>query len=105
MVALACPQCKSTRLKRSHTRNFFERVAKNFNWREYRCIDCGWRGSFHVKTRKGLEGKTYTPGQIVLVAVVIILAIFALYYWLEREPERPSEVSETTQELVERGIC
>jgi hypothetical protein len=69
-------------------------VAKIFNRREYRCIDCGWRGRFHVKTRKGLKVKTYTAGQIVLVAVVILLTIVALFYWLEREPERPSEVSE-----------
>lgn len=93
MPDVVCPRCKSSRLKRSHTRNFFERAAKNFNWREYRCINCGWRGSFNVKTRKGLEGKTYTPGQIVFVAVVIIFAIFALYYWLEREPDKPSEVT------------
>ena len=92
MPDLVCPQCQSTRLKRSHTRNFFERVAKIFDWREYRCIDCGWRGSFHVKSRKATQAKTYTPGQIVLVAVVILLAIFALFYWLEREPERPAEV-------------
>lgn len=100
MVALACPQCKSTRLKRSHTRNFFERLVKAFNWREYRCIDCGWRGSFHVKTSKSFEAKAYTPGQIILVVVVIILAVLVLFYWLSREPDRPSEASAAEPQSV-----
>ena len=105
MVALTCPKCKSTRLKRSHTRNFFERMVKVFNRREYRCIDCGWRGTLHLKSSRGFEAKPYTFGQIVLVVVVIILAVLVLIYWLGREPNSPSEASAKAQELIESRIA
>lgn len=35
----------------------------------------------------------YTPAQIVLVVVVIVLAVLVLFYWLGREPDRPSEAT------------
>ena len=80
-------------------------MVKAFNRREYRCIDCGWRGALHVKSTRGFEAKAYTPGQIVLVVVVIILAVLLLLYWLGREPDRPSESSAKAQELIEGRIA
>jgi DNA-directed RNA polymerase subunit RPC12/RpoP len=100
MINLTCPHCQSKRLKRSRTRSFFERLAKTFDRREYRCIDCGWRGKLHVKPSRGFEAKNYTPGQIIFVVVVIILAVLALVYWLGRESDRASEASAAEPQSV-----
>jgi len=40
-----CPQCGSSRIERSRSRSFLERVRKRFTGkRPHRCHACGWRG-------------------------------------------------------------
>lgn len=40
-----CPSCGSNRVHRSRTRNFAERLRRQFSFRRpYRCDACGWRG-------------------------------------------------------------
>lgn len=40
-----CPKCKSNRIHRSRSRNWWERLRRDFSRnRPYRCEACGWRG-------------------------------------------------------------
>jgi len=40
-----CPNCQSDRLRRSRSRNTWERWRKQITGKvAYRCADCGWRG-------------------------------------------------------------
>ena len=85
-----CPRCGSTRLKRSHSRNARERVLKFLGRRAYRCIDCGWRGFLKGKSsRSSARAKQYTPLQIVLIIIVIIIATMGILYWTMREESKP----------------
>ena len=56
----------------------------------------------HVKTSRGFEAKNFTPGQIAFVVVVIILAVLALVYWLQREPDISSEAKEEIRLVIEK---
>jgi len=82
-----CPQCASTRLRRSRTRGLWEKFLKFFGYRAYRCQedDCGWRGL--VKTRKVGEklfesmGKRKMP---LILAIIMLLVCFLLYLLLKK---------------------
>lgn len=40
-----CPKCQSNRIHRSRSRNWWERLRRDFSRnRPYRCESCGWRG-------------------------------------------------------------
>lgn len=43
-----CPNCHSQKLRRSHSRNFYERLQKIFGRMAFRCEQCGWRGILRV---------------------------------------------------------
>ena len=79
-----CPQCGSTRLRRSRTRGFREKFLKFFGYRAYRCRedDCGWRGL--VKTRK-VGGKLFESMEkkkMPLILTIIMLLVCFLFYLL-----------------------
>ena len=46
MAELTCPECVSSRLRRSHTRGLAEQLKKFLGYRAYRCREsaCRWRG-------------------------------------------------------------
>jgi predicted RNA-binding Zn-ribbon protein involved in translation (DUF1610 family) len=40
-----CPSCGSNRIHRSRSRNFYERLRRQFSTKRlFRCDACGWRG-------------------------------------------------------------
>jgi len=40
-----CPKCQSNRVHRSRSRNWWEKLRRDFSKnRAYRCAACGWRG-------------------------------------------------------------
>ena len=74
-----CPKCGSTRLRRSHSRNFKERLRKLFNQRAWRCIDCNWRGILKSKSsRTKPHEKEYILVQITMI-IITIITIIAVY--------------------------
>ncbi len=88
-VSKTCPQCGSSKLRRSHSRGLVEHLLKYFRQRAYRCKDCGWRGRSNAKSRKKRQilSKGYTIGRLVFIAVVLLVAIFILIYLVERVNE------------------
>jgi hypothetical protein len=48
-----CPRCGSSRLSRSHTRGWVEKLAKKCSYKAFRCreAECDWRGLIKVKGR------------------------------------------------------
>jgi len=82
----ACPQCGSTKLRRSHSRGLYEHLLKYFRQRAYRCKDCGWRGRINAKGRKKRKtssAKRYTIGKLVFIAVSLLIVIYLLIYLVE----------------------
>ena len=73
-----CPKCGSTKIKRSHSRSFQERLRKLFNQRPYRCIDCNWRGILETKA-KSSRTKRYTKKYILTHLIIIIIIIIGIY--------------------------
>ena len=91
---MKCPKCGSKRIKRSHSRNFQERLQKLFNKKTYRCIDCDWRGIFKVKaSRTKRDVKKYILIKITII-IVIIIAIYLIISHLDREESSP--IQQTT---------
>ena len=90
---MPCPKCGSKRIKRSHSRDLKERLQKLFNQRAYRCINCGWRGILKSDSgsiiRRAMGNAKLKPLQVVIVIIVTLLAVTAILYWLNREPEKP----------------
>jgi DNA-directed RNA polymerase subunit RPC12/RpoP len=83
---MKCPKCGSTRIKRSHARDFQERLQKLFFREPYRCIDCGWRG-----IRQQLPSKTKLRKIIInIIGIILIaIAIIAIMRYLAMEPDEP----------------
>ncbi|MBF0395637.1 MAG: hypothetical protein HQK78_02605 [Desulfobacterales bacterium] len=78
-----CPKCESKRIKRSHTRTFKEKFLKNFNRRNFRCLDCGWRGIIKVKYTKEKEKLIIKRRKIfryVTATIVTLVALFITKY-------------------------
>ena len=83
-----CPQCGSSRVKRSHARDLKERVLKTFDQRAYRCINCGWRGIQEGKTTKPAYSAKYSLKQIIIIILFVLSVTIALLYLFMREPEK-----------------
>lgn len=77
-----CPRCGSTRMKRSHSRGFKERLLKIFEQRAYRCINCGWRGILHGQATKADNARKYSFNQIFIIILTILISIAGVFYWL-----------------------
>jgi len=90
---IRCPRCQSERIKPSHSRNLEERMTKWVGRRSYRCINCGWRGILKSDRggiiRRAMGNAKLKPLQVVIVIIVTLLAVTAILYWLNREPEKP----------------
>lgn len=73
---MICPHCHSDKLRRSHSRNFYERFQKLFGRRAFRCGDCGWRGILRVP---GYYPKTLREWlKWILLYALMTLAVFLL---------------------------
>jgi DNA-directed RNA polymerase subunit RPC12/RpoP len=82
-----CPQCGSTRLRRSRTRGFREKFLKIFGYRAYRCRedDCGWRGL--LKTREvgeRLFNSIEKKKMPLILAIIMLLVCYLLYLLLKK---------------------
>ena len=84
-----CPQCSSTRIRHSRSRNSRERLLKLFNHRAYRCIHCGWRGIVKEKSSKTRKLSVYSPTQIAVIILITIFTLIAVLYWISREEPKP----------------
>jgi uncharacterized membrane protein YvbJ len=84
---MKCPKCGLTRIKRSHSRGFQERLQKLFGRRIYRCINCGWRG---IRQAKSSHNRRYTKKKIlvqsIIIIIVIIITILTVLYLNREEP-------------------
>jgi DNA-directed RNA polymerase subunit RPC12/RpoP len=90
---MKCPKCGSTKIKRSHSRGFQERLRKLFHQRAYRCINCGWRGILKAKPS---STKRYAKKKILVQIIIIIIIIIAIYLtilYLDREEPTPVQDS------------
>jgi DNA-directed RNA polymerase subunit RPC12/RpoP len=82
-----CPQCGSTRLRRSHTRGFREKFRKFFGYRAYRCRedDCGWRGLLKTREAGGKLFKSIGKKKMPLIlAIIMLLFCYLLYLLLKK---------------------
>jgi hypothetical protein len=78
-----CPRCGSTRLRRSHTRGWLEKIAKQLSYQAYRCREpeCDWRGLFRVKSRDQATSGTLAKirGPLILMGVLLFsLTLFLI---------------------------
>ncbi len=79
MSILVCPNCHSTNLRRSHSRNAGERFLKLFRRRPYRCKDCGWRGelvSSALVSSKVNKKSSYLFAALFFIVIVVLLIVF-----------------------------
>lgn len=68
-----CPNCKSfATLKKSRSRNLYEKFIKLFLLRTYKCKDCGWRGS---KSRYKLSKNAFKTLMIYLIIIALSIYI------------------------------
>lgn len=79
MVALICPKCGLTNLRRSHTRGVGERFKKIWGLRAFRCQtkDCNWRGLVKVKSARENFidlGKKY--GKFIIILLIFLILLF-----------------------------
>jgi len=65
-----CPACNEiATLRRSRSRNIFERILKKFKYSSYVCRNCGWRGKlFSFKPAKNFL-------QILVMYIVIVIIV------------------------------
>jgi uncharacterized membrane protein len=90
---MQCPKCRSTKIKRSHSRGFWERLQKLFGRRIYRCIDCGWRG---IRQAKSSRTRRYSKKNIliqIITIIIIIIAVYLIISYLDREERPPDQGS------------
>lgn len=87
-MKLVCPACNSEHVKRSRSRNAFERFIKRFSRKAYRCLDCGWRGVVAAPKGGALNARNRrSPRKIPWLLIVIISLLLALFliFFLTRE--------------------
>ncbi len=74
---MKCPQCGSSRIRKSHSKNFRERLKKLLRQRAYRCHDCNWRGILKSKSSRFrlVRKDKKLAGTMLLILTVIVVAI------------------------------
>jgi predicted RNA-binding Zn-ribbon protein involved in translation (DUF1610 family) len=77
-----CPGCNSiATLRRSRSRNLFERVLKLIKLKPYVCRECGWRGKiFPFKPAKNILTLLLFYALVVVVSVYIVKRFLASYF-------------------------
>ncbi len=99
-----CPRCQSERIKPSHSRNLEERMAKWIGRRVYRCINCGWRGILKSDRgniiRRTFGREKFKPLHVIIVIIVTLIALAAILYWLNHEPEKPQDITPVTSLII-----
>lgn len=72
-VSLArCPVCNEiASLRRSRSRNLFEKFVKYFKFRFYSCQKCGWRGIIYPYR--------FAKNFIFLILLYTLSALFSIY--------------------------
>jgi predicted RNA-binding Zn-ribbon protein involved in translation (DUF1610 family) len=84
-----CPQCGSTRVKRSHSRNLKERLLVFCGRHAYRCILCGWRGIMKSKPFRTKTYQKYSSAQIIVIVLSLILSLIIFFYAINRDEPKP----------------
>ena len=72
-------------------------MAKWIGRRAYRCINCGWRGILKLGQgsiiRRARGREKFKPLHVIIVIIVTLIAVAAILYWLNREPEKPLDIA------------
>jgi hypothetical protein len=70
-----CPKCGSTRLRRSHTRGFIEKIFKSLGYKAFRCRekDCDWRGLVRTNQAEGSMRRFLDKCKAPFILVVVML--------------------------------
>ena len=82
-ISLArCPNCNDlAALKRSRTRNIFEKALKQINFKFYTCQSCGWRGTkFSYKFSRNFFFLVILYFLIVIVATYLVRLFLESYF-------------------------
>jgi len=79
MANLVCPQCGSTKLRRSHARGVVEQLKRSLGWQGFRCRNqmCDWRGMIWVEF--GSATSKYARYAFLIVAFILLLFLSARF--------------------------
>ena len=81
MSTIICPNCRSSNVRRSHTRGFGERLWKLIGKKAFRCKDCGWRGLIYSTTRQNVAAtkqQSYIFAIFLGIVVIVLILVFNL---------------------------
>jgi len=81
MAELVCPKC-GFKVRKSRTRNFYEKILKSFGSRPYRCRDkkCNWRGL--MRKRSLIEFLFYAKSiywRRIVIVITFLIGIFLAF--------------------------
>ncbi len=77
-----CPYCNEiATLRRSRSRNIFEKILKKLKYAPYVCRNCGWRGKiFSYKIARNFLQLVILYAFIIIFAVYIVKKFLSKYF-------------------------
>jgi hypothetical protein len=108
MPDLTCPNCNSTRIRRSRTRTLKEKYLKLFGWKTYRCRekDCRWRGL--IKKKGTIESfAKYVDRYANKFMYILVIGFFCfisvkIFGCIAKSPTKPTSLSEIFKLFLEQ---
>jgi len=88
---MICPSCHAEKLRRSHSRNIYERLQKLVGRLAFRCEKCGWRGILRVPGYYPVTTREWIKWILVYASMTLAVFVLALTYakwsaWLGGRP-------------------
>ncbi len=80
MFEQSCPSCKSTNIRRSHTKGLREKFLKKFGWRAFRCREknCRWRGLIKMESTSELAKEFIKNHKATIIGIVMMIMLIPL---------------------------